>query len=106
MIKTKTVKLEGKTFVVQEMTLKQLSAFFNMPVESTIIDRINSLLEYCVPGLDDVISYSPSELQMIIDAMLEVNDSFFVQAAALGMQAAAEQLEKVIKGLSIVASSV
>jgi len=106
MVKTEQVKIDSKSFMVKEMTLFQLKEFFDMPRDSTIIDRIDKLLSFCVPELlGDTSDYSPSELQPIIDAMLRVNDAFFVQAAALEMGAAAEQIKKIMNGLSIIVFS-
>lgn len=50
-----------------------------------------------------ILQRSPSELEPLVAAMLEVNNSFFEQTRAVGMHDAAKELEKMIRQIFIVA---
>lgn len=96
---TASVKLGSKTVSVREMTLQEIHDLTTTDYASDA-GPICALLETsCGLTRDDIMVYAPSELAELVDKMIEVNQSFFDQAAAIGMDAAATSMQKMIKAV-------
>lgn len=99
MASTSDAKLGSRTIAVRELTLQEiydLTHDTDKEEAEILCDllRLTSGLER-----DDVMCHTPSELQPLVDAMVEVNKSFFDQAAAINMTSAATMLERMIKAV-------
>lgn len=91
--------------MVRELLLKEIEEL-GKAGQVSAASGITSLLETCTDtDADFIAGLAPSELQPLIDALLEVNASFFSQAQAVGVTEAAAGLEKLIKLIFIVAFS-
>ncbi len=100
-----TIDVAGKKVRVRELTVREIKTLADMPEDVSIADRLTGLLETCADGIkkDDLLDFAPSELQPLIDTMLEVNSAFFDQASAIGMDAAGEALKQMIGAVSMIA---
>lgn len=105
-MESKVVELGKEKITVRELTVKEIRDLARMPDESTVVDRLQVLLKKCA-GIDpdQLLGFAPSDLQPLIDSMLEVNASFFAQAAAVGMESAGQALRKIIGAVSMIAFS-
>ena len=80
-MKSKTVKIDSTAVTVREFTVAEISELFAMDDAASLVDRMVFMLDTCSSmNLDEIREYSPSDLQPLIDALLEVNQSFFAQA--------------------------
>ncbi len=105
-MESKTVNLGGTHITVRELTVMEIQKMTNMPESAGWVERIGFVLGECASiETDFLMSYPPSELQGLIDAMLEVNAAFFAQAAAVGMDGAAQALRRIIGAVSMIAFS-
>lgn len=96
---TKSVKLGAKTVSVRELTLQEIHDLTYAEYQSEA-EAIVSLVHVST-GLEheDLMTYAPSELAELVDSMLEVNKSFFDQAAAIQAEKVAVPLERMIKAI-------
>ncbi len=111
-MESKTVKLDGKVITVRELTVREIKELFDMPDNATMVDRIGAILGKCAflgkgGSVDEefILDYSPSDLQPLIDTMVEVNSAFFAQAASVGMEQAAQALRQIMNAVSMIAFS-
>lgn len=98
-----TVEVNGQKVMVREFTLQEIDDFSNMG-EVSQAELMSRLIATATSvDIDFIKPLAPSELQPLVDKMLEVNTSFFDQAGAAGMAEAADGLARLIKGIFIVA---
>jgi len=81
-----------KKYKVYELTVKQILELFNSDIldgNKTLSDfegQASKLLPYGTDAtLDDLKEMAPSDIKLILDAFMEVNDSFFALARAAGL---------------------
>lgn len=101
----KTVLVAGQEVKVSELTMRDIHdlAVADMTSES-VVTGVRMLVEKATTlSAEQLMGQYPSDLQPLIEALLEVNKAFFGQAAALGMQSAAALVENKIKGLFMLA---
>jgi len=97
----KTVKLGGKTVTVRELTVAEIHALAVGGAENPV-DTIIQLLTTCTSAKpEDIPPLTPSEIDPLIEAMLEVNNRFFVQMQGIGMEETAEALRRLIRSVSV-----
>jgi len=97
----KTVKLGSKTVTVRELTVAEIHSLATGGAENPV-DTIIQLLTTCSSAKpEDIPPLTPSEIDPLIEAMLEVNSRFFGQMQAIGMEEGAESLRRLIKSVSV-----
>lgn len=102
-MKSKTVKIDATPVTIRELTVTEVSALFGMDQDTNLIDRLEFMLGCCSDmDIKAIMKHSPSDLQPLIDALIEVNASFFAQADQVGMAAAAEVLKNLLQSLSMI----
>ena len=97
---------KNQKVTVRELTVKEIKELFDMPEEVSPIDRLTFLLNKISSGTlknEELLRFSPSELDGLVESMLKVNKSFFAQAERVGMMAVGEGLEKMICSVSMTA---
>ena len=99
MATSKTIKFNGVDITVKELTLQDVNDLAN-GTEQTAAGTMAELLKRSA-GLTraKVMKFTPSDLQTLVDAMVEVNGSFLSQAREIGLEEAAAHLEKMFKGV-------
>lgn len=96
---SKTVKINDTTVTVRELTVREIYDLANGSGDNAAA-AIAELLETCsTVKTEFVMELAPSELQPLIEAMIEVNRPFLDQAAAIGMDEAAAGMEKMVRSI-------
>lgn len=102
MSEVKTVKLGTKTVTVRELTVAEIMSLVSDNGEENPGQVLTTLLQTCTSAkVEDLLPLAPSAIDPLIEAMLEVNKSFFAQNRAIGMLQTAEGLERMIKSVSV-----
>ncbi len=104
-MKNETVKLGDKRITVRELTVKEIKELFDFPEEAPVVDLLTFLLSTSCKGItqEELLEFSPSELEPLIDSMLKVNTAFFAQSKQVGMGDVGAALEKMIGAISMTA---
>ncbi len=98
-----TAKLGEKTVMVRELTLQEIHDITTAG-ESSPAEAICGLLETCTNiTRKDLMPCAPSDIDPLVSAISEVNQSFLDQANALGMEELAVSFANLIKSIFTIA---
>lgn len=103
MVKTSTVKIGKRQVMVRELTLREVRDLMLTPPRE-IVEGVASLLAACTDiTTEELMDYAPSELQPLIDTILEINADFFAQAEMLEETAVSALMRGKILRISMLA---
>jgi len=99
MRKIKKVNIEGKEYEVKELSMRQILELKNQYESVTTFDGLISIfIEKCsnIPK-DSLLDLTFSDMESLVVAVKEVNESFFKIPAHLGLKEVADQMIEKIK---------
>jgi len=99
MPRTNTVTVSGKEITVSELTMQQIIDLSETTEESAPAQIVGLLDKTTSMTSAEVAALAPSDISDLVTAVLEVNKDFLFQAQALGMEAAAKSLERMIRSI-------
>ena len=86
MRKSKTIKIDDKEIVVNELRVKDIRSLMGKAEKFSGADDIFSMLPFAVNlTAQEIEAYAPSELKLIYDAFKEVNTVFFFMVEKSGI---------------------
>lgn len=98
---SKTLILAGKTITVRELTVQEI---YDLSQPEDKINQVNTLAVLLTTATsatrEDIMPLAPSQLQPLIDLLMEVNSPFLGQMRAVKMEDAANALERILGSIS------
>lgn len=103
MPRSATVPVGKKTVMVRELILSEINELMNAP-SRPIVEAICDLLGRCTDiKPEDLMSYAPSDIDPMVQKILELNQDFFAQAEALKQTEISAELRRMILRISMLA---
>ena len=97
------VEIDRKVYTVNELTMQQIVDLTAGEADN-IAAPITRLLEMSTDAKkEDILTMAPSEIQLLVDAMVNVNSPFFLQAIKIGAKESAEQFENLLRSIYLIA---
>ena len=100
MRKLTEIAIDGRKFMIKELTVRQVWSIFNQEEGAEAGDHpVKTFLAMACPDLTeaDVMDMAPSELKTLWDAFREVNADFLELARTLGGDAIIERIVATVK---------
>jgi hypothetical protein len=112
--KTLTKKANNEDFLIKELTVEEIIAFFDQaqnPINESgepgsqeddmvtgLMAQLNEVLLISIPGLnaEQLTTWAPSEIEKLYEGFREVNQTFFTIAQGLGLNNLMEEVKQAI----------
>jgi len=102
--KSNTAPLNGKQVTVRELTMQEINDLTNRPPDETAVEQIGAMLAVCTNTTPEEIMKSfPSDLDPLVEVLVEVNRPFLDQAAKINAREVAEALEQLLRSVCLIA---
>jgi len=97
------VEIGKRVYTVRELTLQQI-ADLTGSMEANATSSLVALLGSCSDiTVEELMPLAPSELDLVVEALIRVNTPFLQQAAKIEAKAAAAALERMIRSIFLIA---
>lgn len=103
MAKSKVVDLGRVQVTVRELTLEEIHALFDVDEKRATDGIINMLETSTTAKRADLLKTAPSDMQPLVDALVEVNSSFLDQCRQVNNPDLADSLENLLRQVSMIA---
>jgi len=97
------VTIDKLAITVNELTMQQIADLMKIDEENATTSVIKLLEATTNIKASELMPLKPSEIQGIVDKMVEVNTPFLSQQRAIGNDLAAEALEKLLRSVCMIA---
>ncbi len=103
MAKSKVIDLGRDKITVRELTLEEIHQLFEA-VEENPTDGIINMLESCTTAKRaQLLKQAPSDIQPLVDGMVEVNKNFLDQCRQTNNEGMAKSFETLLRQVSLIA---
>jgi hypothetical protein len=103
MAKSKVIDMGRDKVTVRELTLEEIHTLFET-AESNAADGILNMLTSCSDAKrDKLLGQAPSDMQPLVDGLVEVNSSFLGQCRQVNNKALADSFENLLRQVSLIA---